>query len=76
MPEGGGTLFVGLDPVSTVYPKKHLEYQAYPPKRLKFIILTPPPKKKKKKKKKNGPSLRFYENIRVPPLGQMHDNII
>ena len=47
MPEGGGTLFVGLDPVATVYPKKHLEYQAYPPppqkKKIEIHYFDPPP---------------------------------
>ena len=28
--------YVGLDPASTLYPKKYKEYQAYPKKYLKF----------------------------------------
>ena len=76
-PGGGATLicssYVGSGPASTVHPNKYQELQApqkiffIPPKNihfsetpqkiLKFKILSP----------KNGPSLRMYENIRVPP---------
>ena len=69
------SLYVGSGPSSTVHPLKNIrnfkhpkKYSSYPPKIFVFL------KTKKKyieiqnfEPPKNGPSLRMYENIRVPP---------